>query len=116
MISQTSPFVLTPLSSNGPGGMSQLVRINNSTFTTSRLSGRDSLPLMTRMVVNPVSAALNGTVVNCFEGTSSTESVATTTIRIIDPGQLGKISYFDLGMMVQLILCCQLAIVTYYSN
>jgi hypothetical protein len=38
-----------------------------------------------------VSTNLNGTLVNCFEGTSSTESVATTTIRIIDPGQLGKI-------------------------
>jgi hypothetical protein len=29
-------------------------------------------------------------VVNCFEGSSSTESVATTIIRIIDPGQFGK--------------------------
>jgi hypothetical protein len=29
-------------------------------------------------------------VVNCFEGSSSTVSVATTTIRIIDPGQFGK--------------------------
>ena len=114
MISQTSPFVLTPLSSNGAGGTYQLVMINNSTLTTSRLSDRNSLPLMTRMVVNPVSAVLNGIVVNCFEGTSSTESVAITTIRIIDPGRFGKISYFDLGMMVQLILCSQLAIVTYY--
>jgi hypothetical protein len=29
-------------------------------------------------------------VVNCFEGISSTESVATATIQIIDPGQFGK--------------------------
>jgi hypothetical protein len=33
-------------------------------------------------------------VVNCFEGSSSTESVATTTIRIIDPGQFGKKKHF----------------------
>ena len=91
MISQTMPFVLTPLSSNGPGGTSQQVTINNSTFTTSRLSGPNSLPLISRIVVNPVSANLNGTVVNCFEGSSSIVSVATTTIRIIDPDQFGKI-------------------------
>ena len=34
---------------------------------------------------------MNGTVVSCFEGSSSTESVATTTIQIIDPRQFGKI-------------------------
>ena len=50
------------------------------------------------------SANLNGTVVNCFEGSSSIVSVATTTIRIIDPGQFGKIIviYYNLrsGMMI----------------
>ena len=90
MISQTTPFVLTPLSYIGPGGTSQQVTINNSLFTTSRLSGPNILPLMSRMVVNPVSAALNRTVVNCFEGTTAIESVAITTIRIIGPGQFGK--------------------------
>ena len=90
MIPQTMSFALTPLSYLGPGGTSQQVTINNSTFTTSRLSSQDSLPLMTRMVVNPVNANLNGAVVNCFEGSSSLVSVATTTIRIIDPGQFGK--------------------------
>ena len=89
MMPQTMIYELTPILSIG--GTSQLVTINNSTVTTSRLSGQYSLPLMSRIVVNPVSAALNGTVVNCFEGSSSTESLATTTIRIIDPGQFGKI-------------------------
>ena len=50
----------------------------------------NSLPLISRVVVSPVSSGLNGTVVNCFEGSSSTDSVATTTIRIIDHGQFGK--------------------------
>jgi hypothetical protein len=34
-------------------------------------------------VINPVSSALNGTVVSCFEGSTATELVATTTIYII---------------------------------
>ena len=67
----------------GPSGVPPVVTINNSTFTAPRLSGTDSLPLMSRMTINPVSRSLNGTVVNCFEGTSSTESVATSTIYII---------------------------------
>ena len=79
---------LMPISSIGPSGVPQQVRMNNSTFTTSGLSDPDILPLMSRMTVNPVSSGQNGAVVNCYEGSLSTESVATTTIRIIDPGQL----------------------------
>ena len=46
--------------------------VSTSMITFSRLSGQDSLPLISRIVVNPVSIGLNGTVVNCFEGISST--------------------------------------------
>ena len=66
------------------------VMINNSIFTFSRLSGSDSLPLISRMIVNPVTSGLNGAVVNCFEGSTAINLVSTTTIRIIDPGQFGK--------------------------
>ena len=59
-----------------------------SVITFSRLSSQDVLPLVSRVTVNPVSSGLNGTVVNCFEGISSTDLVATTTIRIIDSQQL----------------------------
>ena len=67
------------------------LKISTSMITFSILSGQDSSPLVSKIVinqtvVNPVSNSLNGTVVNCFEGISSTDSVATTTIRIIDPG------------------------------
>jgi hypothetical protein len=48
------------------------------------------MPLISRMTISPVTSSLDGAVVNCFEGTTATESVATTTIRIIDPGQFGK--------------------------
>ena len=91
MIPETMTSTFTVISSGiGPSGVPQQVRINNSTFTSSRLSGPDSLPLISVIMINPVSSDLNGTVVNCYEGSSSTESVATTTIQIIDPGQFGK--------------------------
>jgi hypothetical protein len=59
-------------------------------ITFSRLSGQGSSPLVSRTVVNPVSSGLDGTMVNCLEGISSIDSVATTTIRIIDPDRFGK--------------------------
>ena len=89
MMTKTMSTRINILSSTG-SGQSPVVRLNNSIFTAPRLSGRDSLPLMSRMTVTPVDRSLNGSVVSCFEGTSSTESVATTTIRIIDPSQFGK--------------------------
>ena len=77
-------------SSSDSSGQSPVVTINNSTFTAPRLSAPGSLPLVSGMTVTPVSRSLQGTVVSCFEGTTSTESLATTTIKTIDPGQFGK--------------------------
>ena len=91
MIPQTMTFTgIAVLTSIGPSGAPRQVMISGSTLTASRLSGNDSLPLISRMIVNPVTNDLNGSVVNCFEGSTSINSVATTTIRIIDPGQFGK--------------------------
>ena len=87
----TSPPV--QVSSDGPSGEPPPVTINNAVITFSRLSSQDSLPLVSRLTISPVSSGLNGTVVNCFDCFSSTESVATTTIRIIDPGKFGKKLY-----------------------
>ena len=82
-------YTTTPLTSIGR--VPQPLTIGTSAMITfSRLSDQGSSPLISRIVVSPVSRDLNGTVVNCFEGISSTDSVATTTIRIIDPGQFGK--------------------------
>ena len=83
-------YTPTPISSAGTSGVPQPLTFSGSMVTFSRLSGQDSLPLVSRAVVSSVSSGLNGAVVNCFEGISSTNSVATTTIRIIDPGQFGK--------------------------
>ena len=71
------------VTSVGMSGTPPSLTLSTSMITFSRLSGPNSLPLISRIVVSPVSSGLNGTVVNCFEGISSTESVATTSIYII---------------------------------
>jgi hypothetical protein len=80
------------ITSVGPSGVPPPVMINNTVmFTFSRLSGQNVLPLVSRVTISPVTIGLNGTVMSCFEGSTSTDIVATTTIRIIDPGQFGEI-------------------------
>ena len=76
--------------SAGPSGIPPPLMISGSMITFSRLSGQDVLPLISRVTIASVSIGLNGTVVNCFEGSTSIDVVATTVIRIIDPGQFGK--------------------------
>ena len=87
------------ITSAGPSGIPPPLLISSSMITFSRLSGQDVLPLISRVTVASVSIGLNGTVVNCFEGSTSTDIVATTVIRIIDPGQFGK---RGLGSMIVL--------------
>ena len=91
MIPQSMTFTgIAVFTSIGPSGEPRQVMISGSTLTASRLSGNDSLPLISRMTVHPVTSGLNGAVVSCFEGSTSINSVSTTTIRITDPDQFGK--------------------------
>ena len=71
------------VSSGGSTGVDSQPLIINSTlmFTFSRLSCQGSLPLISRMTIDPVTEGLNGTRVNCLDGITS-ES-ATTTLHII---------------------------------
>ena len=78
------------ITSAGTSGIPPPLTISDSMITFSRLSGPNVLPLISRATVALVSIGLDGTVVNCFEGSTSTDVVATTVIRIIDPGQFGK--------------------------
>ena len=75
--------VTRSVSSGGSAGVDSQPLIINSTiaFTFSRLSTRDSLPLISRMTISHVSEGLNGTRVNCLD--SITSESATTTIHII---------------------------------
>ena len=83
----------TPITSAGTSGVPPPLTFSSSMITFSRLSGQNESPLVSRVTISPVSSGLNGTVVNCFEGIESTDSVATTTIRIIDSRQFGKIPH-----------------------
>ena len=80
-----------PISLTGVSGIPTTpLSIGNSMITFSRLSGPNILPLISRITISPVSRGLNGTVVSCFE--LATNSVATTTIQIIDTQQFGRTS------------------------
>ena len=55
--------------------------INSTRFTFSRLSLPNSLPLISILVISPVTVGLNGTEVNCTDvQTSETVSTTITTI------------------------------------
>jgi hypothetical protein len=83
-------YTRRPVTSIGVSGIpTSPLSIGTSTITFSRLSGQNILPLVSRITISPISSALNGTVVSCFE--LDTNLVATTTIQIIDPQQFGKL-------------------------
>ncbi len=82
-------YTRRPVSSTGVSGIPTTpLSIGTSMITFLRLSGQNVLPLISRIIIDPVSSTLNGTVVNCFE--LATNLVATTTIQIIDSRQFGK--------------------------
>ena len=56
--------------------------VNSTTFIFSRISAPGSLPLMSRLLINPVADALNGTDVNCTDVDASNSS--STRIRVIN--------------------------------
>ena len=70
-----------PVSAIGVSGIPPPLTVSTSTFTFSRLSGQNDLSLISRVTVNPVSSALNGTVVKCID--VDMDSVAITIINTI---------------------------------
>ena len=63
--------------------MSQLV-INSIMFRFSRISAKDSLPVMSMLLISPVNRNLNGTVINCVDLGTSEASSTTVVIRESD--------------------------------
>ena len=53
--------------------------VNSTVFNFSRTSAEGSLPMMSKIVIGPVSSSLNGTVMNCIDLDTSS-STATTII------------------------------------
>ena len=77
-------FVTRTIQAAVPAGdaMFQFV-VNSTVFNFSRTSAEGSLPLMSRVVIGPVSHSLNGTVMNCINLIASS-STATTIVIIAD--------------------------------
>ena len=63
-----------------PAGDAMLqVVVNSTVFNFSRTSAEGSLPMISKVVIGPVSSSLNGTMMNCID-LSTTSSAATTII------------------------------------
>ena len=52
------------LTTSSPSNQTSQLQVNSITFTFSRISGQNSLPLVSRLLISPVSKDLNGTGVN----------------------------------------------------
>lgn len=68
-------------SSIGASNYTELLRVNSTMFTFSRRSAQGNLPLISRLLIQPVSEGLNRTEVNCVDVITSESAV--TTIHII---------------------------------
>ena len=71
--------ILTALSSSAD--ISPLI-LENSSFTFSRISAQNTLPLISRLLINPVSAEPNRIEVNCAD--IETSETASTLVQIIN--------------------------------
>ena len=70
--------------------------IDSILFNASRVSRKDELPLMSRLVIYPVSNGLNGTKVNCTDqiGDAINNATASTTIIVIEDSLASKQNLF----------------------
>ena len=64
------------------GSATSDLEVNSITFTFSRISADGSLPVMSRLLIAPVSDGLNGTEVNCTDIVASNTS--STRIKVIN--------------------------------
>ena len=73
--------------------------VNSTMFNFSRTSAQDSLPVMSKVVIGPISSGLNGTVMNCVDLDAPIISSSSTTIIVIEREPLqgmdnnGRLSY-----------------------
>ena len=74
------------ISSVGTSQQVSNMTVNSTLFNVSRVSSQDESPLVSRLVINPVTKSLNGTRVNCTELAMNNENaaMASTTIYVID--------------------------------
>jgi hypothetical protein len=65
--------------------------VNSTVFNFSRISAHNSMPLMSRLVISPVSNRLNGTVMICVDADAG--EMSSTTIIVGDGGALQGMDY-----------------------
>jgi hypothetical protein len=82
----------------GPDDALPTAMANSTTFTILRSSAQDITPLISRMIINPVSEGLNGVQVTCHD-VEAPESAAVTTIQIIG-GTGGNFPIVMPGMII----------------
>jgi hypothetical protein len=75
------------------------IRANSITFTFSRISSQGSLPLISRIVINPVRDYLNGTEVNCTD--IITSNTTSTYIKVINESTMTS----STSELATLLLC-----------
>ena len=63
------------ISFSSPSDQTLYLMVNSTKFTISRVSAQSTSPLVSRLLINPVSNYLNETVVNCTDITSETTSI-----------------------------------------
>ena len=84
--------------------MSQLI-VNLTVFNFSKTSAKDRLPVMSRILISPVSNGLNGTVVNCVD--VETSEVLSTTVNIAEE---------DFNQSKQIIILCYYVILIIFID
>ena len=82
--SDTTPteFTRTIIASVSESGAMSYLIVNSVTFNFSRISAQNSLSLMSRLLISPVSRGLNGTEVNSEELDTAERNV--TVINVIE--------------------------------
>ena len=79
-------FSFTPMTraivSGGPDNQISYLLVDSMTLNFSRVSSEDSLPLISRLLISPVSDGLNRSLMSCTDLT--TLESASTSINVID--------------------------------
>lgn len=84
------------INANSPSDQTSVINSTNFRITFSRISLADELPLISRLLINPVTTALNGTVVNCRA--VSIMETASTTIYVLNRHMYSDgMSYYCIG-------------------
>ena len=75
------------ISRSAPSNQTSREQVNSTTFTFSRISDQYSLPLVSALVISPVTDILNGSVFHCKEITTSNQATITLNV-VMNEGQL----------------------------